>query len=103
MFLTVTDITETKTIERAEREIRDRLRAVIDHLPAGVVLKDEPGGDLLANQQVLEIYGLQGREVVGSTRLVERRVGEEYVSTRRRRCTPCIYTKNNIIITNNTQ
>src|SRR3546814_2776978 len=71
MFLTVTDITETKTIERAEREIRDRLRAVIDHLPAGLVLKDEHGVHLLANQQVLELYGLQGREVVDrkSTRL----------------------------------
>src|SRR3546814_12818596 len=70
-FLTVTDITETKTIERAEREIRDRLRAVIDHLPAGLVLKDEHGVHLLANQQVLELYGLQGREVVDrkSTRL----------------------------------
>src|SRR3546814_8107851 len=66
-FLTVTDITETKTIERAEREIRDRLRAVIDHLPAGLVLKDEHGVHLLANQQVLELYGLQGREVVGTT------------------------------------
>src|SRR3546814_370572 len=67
LFLTVTDITETKTIERAEREIRDRLRAVIDHLPAGLVLKDEHGVHLLANQQVLELYGLQGREVVGTT------------------------------------
>ena len=26
LFLTVTDVTETKTIERAEREIRDGLR-----------------------------------------------------------------------------
>jgi PAS domain S-box-containing protein len=67
LFLTVTDITETKTIERAEREIRDRLRAVIDHLPAGLVLKDENGVHLLANQQFLELYGLQGRHVIGTT------------------------------------
>ena len=67
VFLTVTDITETKTIERAEREIRDRLRAVIDHLPAGLVLKDELGVHLLANQQFLELYGLQGRDVIGTT------------------------------------
>src|SRR5512138_229671 len=67
LFLTVTDITETKTIERAEREIRDRLRAVIDHLPAGLVLKDEQGVHLLANQQFLGLYGLQGRDVIGTT------------------------------------
>ena len=67
MFLTVTDITETKTIERAERELRERLRAVIDHLPAGLVLKDEHGVHLLANQQLLELYGLQGRDVIGTT------------------------------------
>ena len=67
LFLTLTDITETKTMERAEREIRDRLRAVIDHLPAGLVLKDEGGAYMLANQQFLELYGLQGREVVGGT------------------------------------
>ena len=67
LFLTVTDVTETKTMERAEREIRDRLRAVIDHLPAGLVLKDESGAHMLANQQFMELYGLQGREVVGTT------------------------------------
>ena len=67
LFLTVTDVTETKTIERAERDIRDRLRAVIDHLPAGLVLKDEEGVHLLANQQFLELYGLQGRDVIGTT------------------------------------
>jgi PAS domain S-box-containing protein len=67
LFLTVTDITETKIMERAERDIRDRLRAVIDHLPAGLVLKDGNGVHMLANQQFLELYGLQGREVIGST------------------------------------
>jgi PAS domain S-box-containing protein len=67
LFLTVTDITETKIMERAERDIRDRLRAVIDHLPAGLVLKDGNGVHMLANQQFQELYGLQGREVIGST------------------------------------
>ncbi len=67
LFLTLTDITETKTMERAEREIRDRLRAVIDHLPAGLVLKDDGGAYMLANQQFLELYGLQAHEVVGGT------------------------------------
>ncbi|MGF1631521.1 MAG: PAS domain-containing sensor histidine kinase [Kiloniellaceae bacterium] len=67
MFLTVTDVTETKTIERAEREIRERLRAVIDHLPAGLVLKDEDGRYLLANQQFMELYGLQDCDVIGRT------------------------------------
>ncbi len=66
VFLTATDITETKTIERAEREIRDRLRAVIDHLPAGLVLKDKAGGYMLANHQFLELYGLQDCNVIGS-------------------------------------
>ena len=67
LFLTVTDITETKTMERAEREIRDRLRAVIDHLPAGLVLKDGDGNYMLANQQFLELYGLQDHDVIGAT------------------------------------
>ncbi len=67
LFLTVTDVTETKVIERAEREIRDRLRAVIDHLPAGLVLKDGSGRYLLANQQFMELYGLQTEKVVGGT------------------------------------
>jgi PAS domain S-box-containing protein len=67
LFLTLTDITETKAMERAEREIRDRLRAVIDHLPAGLVLKDDGGAYMLANQQFLELYGLQAHEVVGGT------------------------------------
>src|SRR3546814_14849865 len=42
LFLTVTDIIETKTIQRAQREIRDRLRAGIEHPPDGPVLEDEP-------------------------------------------------------------
>jgi len=67
IFITATDITETKTIERAEREIRDRLHSVIDHLPAGLVLKDENGTYLLANNQFLELYGMPGREVIGDT------------------------------------
>jgi PAS domain S-box-containing protein len=67
VFLTATDISETKSMERAEREIRDRLRAVIDHLPAGLVLKDGKGVYLLANHQFLELYGLQGRDVIGDT------------------------------------
>src|SRR3546814_10198050 len=62
MFLTVTDVTATKSIERAEREIRDRLRAVIDHLPAGLVLTDETGKYLLANQQFMDLYGLQAKD-----------------------------------------
>ena len=67
VFLTATDVSETKTIERAEREIRDRLRAVIDHLPAGLVLKDANGSYLLANQQFMELYGLQGQDVIGNS------------------------------------
>src|SRR3546814_1443950 len=56
LFLTVTDITETKTNERAAREIRHRVRAVIDHLPAGPALKDEHGVHLHANKQVHARY-----------------------------------------------
>ena len=67
LFLTLTDVTETKTMERAERAIRDRLRAVIDHLPAGLVLNDEDGSYLLANQQYLELYGIRETGVVGRT------------------------------------
>ncbi|WP_422368913.1 PAS domain-containing sensor histidine kinase [Pelagibius sp.] len=67
LFLTATDITETKTIERAEQEIRDRLRAVIDHLPAGLTLKDQDGRYLLVNQQFRDLFGLDGRDLVGAT------------------------------------
>ncbi|MEQ8355731.1 MAG: ATP-binding protein [Kiloniellaceae bacterium] len=67
VFLTATDITETKVIERAEQDIRDRLRAVIDHLPAGLVLKDKTGVHLLANQQFMELYGFQEPGVIGGT------------------------------------
>ena len=64
-FLTATDITETKVIERAEQEIRDRLHAVIDHLPAGLTLKDQDGSYLLVNQQFRDLYGLQEQTLVG--------------------------------------
>ena len=67
IFLTATDITETKVIERAEQDIRDRLRAVIDHLPAGLVLKDQNGVHLLANQQFFELYGVDEKKVIGGT------------------------------------
>jgi len=67
VFLTATDITETKVIERAEQDIRDRLRAVIDHLPAGLVLKDQNGVHLLANHQFLELYGFDERKVIKGT------------------------------------
>ncbi len=67
VFLTATDISETKTFERAEQEVRDRLRAVIDHLPAGLVLKDSSGSYMMANQQFVELYGLKDRDVVGGT------------------------------------
>ena len=67
LFLTATDITETKTIERAEQEIRDRLRAVIDHLPAGLTLKDQDGRYLLVNEQFCDLFGLQNCNLVGAT------------------------------------
>ncbi|MEO3427566.1 PAS domain-containing protein [Pelagibius sp. CAU 1746] len=65
IFLTATDVSETKIIERTERELRDRLRAVIDHLPAGLVLKDQNGVYLLANQQFGELYGLRSSDIIG--------------------------------------
>ncbi|NIA67820.1 PAS domain S-box protein [Pelagibius litoralis] len=67
IFFTATDVTETKAIERAEREIRDRLRAVIDHLPAGLTMKDQDGCYMLVNQQFQDLYGLQERKLLGDT------------------------------------
>ncbi|WP_299394910.1 PAS domain S-box protein [Pelagibius sp.] len=67
IFMTATDITETKTIERAEQEIRDRLRAVIDHLPAGLSLKNQDGQYMLVNQQFRDVYGLGATQLLGES------------------------------------
>ena len=66
-FFTATDISDTKVIERTEQEVRDRLHAVIDHLPAGLTLTDKDGNYLLVNQQFQDLYGIQDRKLIGAT------------------------------------
>src|SRR5690606_37274031 len=50
------DITERRQIEEAFNEERNLLRAVLDHLPDGVHIKDRESRFMLANQEVL--YGV---------------------------------------------
>ncbi len=66
-FLTATDITDTKEIERTEQEVRERLHAVIDHLPAGLTLKDQDGTYMLVNQQFRDLYGFYDCALLGDT------------------------------------
>ncbi|MCZ7547372.1 MAG: PAS domain-containing protein [Anaerolineae bacterium] len=62
------DITERRQIEEAFNEERSLLRAVLDHLPDGVHIKDRESRFMLANQEVLYGVGAHSMdEVIGKT------------------------------------
>ncbi|MDX9860654.1 MAG: PAS domain S-box protein [Rhodospirillales bacterium] len=62
-----TDITGSKRTERALRESEARLKAIMDHSPAGIALRDRRGRFLVANREYLRRLGLTWREVSGRT------------------------------------
>ncbi|NIR59877.1 MAG: PAS domain S-box protein [Gammaproteobacteria bacterium] len=65
--LVSTEITEHKRAEGALRQSEARFRAVIDHSPAAIYLKDTDGRYLLVNRQFERWCGAQAREIIGKT------------------------------------
>ncbi len=67
--LLLTDITERKQAEKALEESEALLRAVLDHLPAAIALKDIEGRYLLTNREFESWMNPEGRDIVGRTTL----------------------------------
>ncbi|MBC8339307.1 MAG: PAS domain S-box protein [Alphaproteobacteria bacterium] len=65
--LLLTDITERKKTEQAIQESEARLRAVLDHSPASIALKDSDGRYLLYNKVFAEWMNISGDEMIGRT------------------------------------
>jgi PAS domain S-box-containing protein len=61
----VGEVGERKRAEAAVRESEQRLRGLLEHIPASVVLKGANGRILLANNRFAERYGRTEGEVVG--------------------------------------
>ncbi|HEY1204350.1 MAG: PAS domain S-box protein [Bryobacteraceae bacterium] len=61
----VRDITERKTMEEELRQAKQRLEAVIQAAPAGIVVLDRKGLIQLWNKAAERIYGWTAQEVVG--------------------------------------
>ena len=56
----VQDITERRAMREALRESEQRLRAILDHLPVGIVVWQRSGGVVYCNRQFVEITGYDG-------------------------------------------
>jgi PAS domain S-box-containing protein len=61
------DITERKQAEDALRDSEARLRAILDHNPAPVFIKDTAGRYVHVNSRFEELFGLHGIDSVGKT------------------------------------
>ena len=61
------DVTERDATLRALRESEERLRAVIDHSPASVVLKDLDGRHVVVSSQSARVFGLTAEDVLHKT------------------------------------
>lgn len=62
-----TDSTANKRTERALRDSEARLKAIMDHSPAGIALRDRNGRFLVANREYLRRAGLTWEDVLGRT------------------------------------
>ncbi|WP_316977288.1 PAS domain S-box protein [Shumkonia mesophila] len=62
-----TDITANKKTERALRESEARLKAIMDHSPAAIALRDKDGRFLVANREYLRRSNLTSQDVLGRT------------------------------------
>ena len=65
--VTQTDITELKDAEKALREGEERLKAIIDTVPALINLKDTEGRYQMTNRHHNEFFGFEAGELIGKT------------------------------------
>jgi len=61
------DITQVKAAEAKLKEREQIFRAVVDQLPASIVLKDVEGRFTLANRKFYEWFAKDGEEIIGKT------------------------------------
>lgn len=61
------DITERKRMEKALCESEEQLRAILDHAPAAINLKDADGRYILVNRGFEQHHGLAPQDVLGKT------------------------------------
>src|SRR5208282_6510155 len=61
------DITDRKTAEELLRSSEERFRSLVEHLHVGIVWFDAQSRIQVANQAVLDMFGLQLNEVHGRT------------------------------------
>jgi transcriptional regulator with PAS, ATPase and Fis domain len=64
-FLIRTDVTDRKETEEALRESEQRLKTIIDTVPAIINVKDTESRYLLSNRYHKELFGLKGKDLIG--------------------------------------
>ena len=67
LFCIAHDITERKRAERLLKESEERLRNILQSLPAGVVLVDQQGKVDFMNTTALDLSGYQEKELTGES------------------------------------
>jgi PAS domain S-box-containing protein len=68
-FAVVQDITERKRTEQALRESEEKFRAVVDHSPTKIHIKDLEGRYLLVNKEAEDLFGVSDEDARGRTSL----------------------------------